>query len=209
MVGHHVPERPRQVVVAAALLDPHRLRHRDLHVVDVAAVPDRLEDPVREPEDHHVLDGLLAQVVVDPVDLALLEGLVHRLRQVAPRMGGDDGGRTRLPREPRESGISGLARGALETGIADVERGDLLEVKFDAETARQRTDVLGVCARDHGRFDESDLGGAASAAVLRLRPGWRHGRPRRPRPERTPAAHRPAPAQAERVRHGATTTSPG
>jgi hypothetical protein len=42
-------------------------------VVDHLAVPDRLEDPVREAQDEHVLDRLLAEVVVDPVDLALVE----------------------------------------------------------------------------------------------------------------------------------------
>jgi hypothetical protein len=42
-------------------------------VVDELAVPDRLEDPVREAERKHVLDRLLAEVVVDPEDLVLDE----------------------------------------------------------------------------------------------------------------------------------------
>ena len=42
---------------------------------DVPAVPDRLEDRVAEPQREDVLDGLLAEVVVDPVDLALVEDL--------------------------------------------------------------------------------------------------------------------------------------
>ena len=42
-------------------------------MVDHLAVPDRLEDPVGEAQDEHVLDRLLAEVVVDPVDLALVE----------------------------------------------------------------------------------------------------------------------------------------
>ena len=45
----------------------------DLDVVDVVAVPDRLEQPVGEAEREHVLDGLLAQVVVDAEDLVLVE----------------------------------------------------------------------------------------------------------------------------------------
>ena len=61
-----------------------RLGHRDLHVVDVAAVPDRLEDPVAEPEDEQVLDGLLAQVVVDAEDLRSRKTLpTSRLRRIA------------------------------------------------------------------------------------------------------------------------------
>ena len=66
---------PACVVVAGAALQPQALGHRDLHVVDVLAVPDRLEDAVGEAEDQDVLDRLLAQVVVDAVDLALAEDL--------------------------------------------------------------------------------------------------------------------------------------
>ena len=63
------------LVEGAAVLDADRLRHRDLHVVDVAAVPEWLEDPVAEPEDEQVADRLLAQVVVDAVDLRFAEDL--------------------------------------------------------------------------------------------------------------------------------------
>ena len=68
-------DRAGLLVERAAALDPERLGHRDLHVVDVAPVPERLEDAVAEPEDHQVADGLLAQVVVDAVDLRLVEDL--------------------------------------------------------------------------------------------------------------------------------------
>ena len=67
---------PGLLEVAAAPLDADRLGAGDLHVVDVAVVPDRLEDPVREPEHEQVLDRLLPEVVIDPVDLALVEDLV-------------------------------------------------------------------------------------------------------------------------------------
>ena len=73
MVLHEVAQRAGRVVVAGARADPDVLRARDLDVVDVVPVPDRLEHHVREPERHHVLDGLLAQVVVDPEDLTLAE----------------------------------------------------------------------------------------------------------------------------------------
>ena len=64
---------PGRVVVAAAPLHAELLGHRDLHVVDVAPVPDRLEDAVGEAEDQDVLDRLLAEVVVDAVDLVLAQ----------------------------------------------------------------------------------------------------------------------------------------
>ncbi len=73
MVRNHVPQRARLLVVAAAVLDPELLGDRDLHVIDVAAVPHRLEDPVGEAEDEDVLHRLLAQVVIDPVDLLLAQ----------------------------------------------------------------------------------------------------------------------------------------
>jgi len=49
--------------------------HRNLHMVDVVAVPERLEDGIGEAKDHDVLHGLFAQVVVEAVDLPLLENV--------------------------------------------------------------------------------------------------------------------------------------
>ena len=46
-----------------------RLGHVDLHVVDVVAVPDRLEQAVGEAEGEDVLRRLLAEEVVDAEDL--------------------------------------------------------------------------------------------------------------------------------------------
>ena len=89
---------PGRLVVAAAVLDADRLGHGDLHVVDVAAVPDRLEDAVGEPEHQEVLDGLLPEVVIDPVDLVLAEhrrqiwrlSAARRVEVVAERLLDDD-----------------------------------------------------------------------------------------------------------------------
>jgi hypothetical protein len=43
--------------------------HSDLDMVDVVASPYGLEDPVGEAQDHDVLDRLLTQEVVHPIDL--------------------------------------------------------------------------------------------------------------------------------------------
>src|SRR4051795_13028541 len=75
--------RARLVVVAGAAADPDVLGRRDLDVVDVVAVPDRLEHEVREPERHHVLDGLLAQVVIDAVVLLLAEDVLDDVLELA------------------------------------------------------------------------------------------------------------------------------
>ena len=86
VVLEDVARRAGLLVERAAVLDADRLGHGDLHVVDVAPVPERLEDAVAEPEDQQVADGLLAQVVVDAVDLRLAEDLadlaVEPLRRV-------------------------------------------------------------------------------------------------------------------------------
>jgi hypothetical protein len=86
VVLEEVAGRPGLLVEGAAALDADRLGHGDLHVVHVAPVPDRLEDPVGEPEDEQVPDGLLAQVVIDPVDLGLAEDLSDLAVEAARRV---------------------------------------------------------------------------------------------------------------------------
>ena len=46
-------------------------------MVNVAPIPEQLEDAVAEPEDQQVADRLLAQVVVDAIDLQLAEDLAE------------------------------------------------------------------------------------------------------------------------------------
>ena len=88
VVLHDVAQRAGLVVELAAALDADRLGHRDLHAVDVAAVPDRLEQAVAEAEDGEVLDRLLAEVMVDPIDLVLVEDLGDLAVQGAGRLAG-------------------------------------------------------------------------------------------------------------------------
>jgi hypothetical protein len=81
MVLKHVPGRARLVVVSAPRPDPLALEHVYLDPLDMAAVPEGLEDGVGEPEVEEVLHRLFAQVVVDPEDLVLAEGLVQGRRE--------------------------------------------------------------------------------------------------------------------------------
>ena len=69
MVLHHVADDAGAVVVASAVLDVDLLRDRDLDIVDVVAIPYRLEDRVGESKDEQVLYCLFAEVVVDSKDL--------------------------------------------------------------------------------------------------------------------------------------------
>ena len=92
MVLDDVAHRTRLLVVRRAPFDPEILGDGDLHALHVVAIPQRLEHRVRESEDEQVLDGLLAEVVVDAVDLRLVEVLVNELIQ---RLGATAGrGRT-------------------------------------------------------------------------------------------------------------------
>ena len=75
MIRHHVAQGAGALVVLAPPLDPKLLRHGDLHMVDVATVPDRLEDAVRESKHQNVLNRIFAEVMIDPIDLPLLDAL--------------------------------------------------------------------------------------------------------------------------------------
>jgi hypothetical protein len=87
-------------------------------VVDVVAVPDRLEQGVGEPQCHQVLDRLLAEVVIDPEDLRLLEDLQQlrvegaRRREVVTERLFDDDPHLRLlaSAEPRLAQLAGDQR---------------------------------------------------------------------------------------------------
>ena len=81
MILDHVAQRAGFLVVGAASLDADRLRGRDLHVVHVAPVPQRLEDAVAEAEGEDVLHRFLAQVVIDAVYVHLREHRVKALIQ--------------------------------------------------------------------------------------------------------------------------------
>jgi hypothetical protein len=73
MVLHDVADRPDRVVEPASRLGPEVLGHGDLDRLDVLPVPDGLEEGVREPEVHDVLDRFLSKEVVDPEESLLGE----------------------------------------------------------------------------------------------------------------------------------------
>src|SRR5205823_2082810 len=67
----HVAKRAGFLVIRPAALHAHRFGRRNLNVADVAAVPQRLEDAVAEPERQNILDGLLPEVMIYAVNVAL------------------------------------------------------------------------------------------------------------------------------------------
>ena len=122
MVLEDVAQDANGIVEAAAVLDPDRLGGGDLDVIDVVAIPDRLEDAIGEAQDQHVLDGLFAEVVVDAVDLVLAEvpvqggvELARRFQVAAERLFDDDAAPT--------VALDGEAGGGQRVDQAGVGRG--------------------------------------------------------------------------------------
>ena len=73
-----VTDGPDLLVEAPASFHVERFRHGDLHVVDMVAVPERLEERVRKPEIEQILHRLLREVVVDAKDGRFLERGMQR-----------------------------------------------------------------------------------------------------------------------------------
>jgi hypothetical protein len=73
MVWNHVAQGACIVEVGASALNSDCFGVGDLYMVDVAAIPDGLEDGVVEAENHDVLHGLFAEIVIDAVDLVFLQ----------------------------------------------------------------------------------------------------------------------------------------
>src|SRR6185312_11766658 len=70
----------------AAVLHRPRLGDGDLHVVDMIAIPDRLEYAVGKAQHHDVLHGLFAEIMIDAEDLIFAEAAEQLLVERAGRL---------------------------------------------------------------------------------------------------------------------------
>ena len=92
----------------ATVLHPEALRHRDLHALDVVAVPHRLEHRVGEPQVQDLSEPHLPEEVVDPIKLRLVDVLMDLGRE---RSGGGEIVAERLLHDhPRGLGEPGLGQ---------------------------------------------------------------------------------------------------
>ncbi len=91
VVRNHVAEGAGRLVIAAAQFDSQLFGDGDLHVIDVAPIPDRLEDAVGEAKRENILHRFLAEIMVDAIDLLFIDNLADgvvqsdRRRQVVPK----------------------------------------------------------------------------------------------------------------------------
>ncbi len=86
MALQHVADHTSLIVVATASFNPDRFRGRDLDMVDIVAIPERFKDTVNETQHKEVLNRLLAQVMIDAIDLLLGKYLVDILIQLLRRL---------------------------------------------------------------------------------------------------------------------------
>jgi hypothetical protein len=84
VVLDHVAHGAGIVVIFAAPAHADGFGHGDLDVIDILRVPERFEQDIGEAHRHQVLDGFLAQIMVDPVDLIFGEMPRQRGVQRAP-----------------------------------------------------------------------------------------------------------------------------
>ncbi len=57
-----------------------------MYAVDIAAIPDRLEDSVAETKNQNVLHGFFAQIVIDGINLLFVQDLLELLVKLAGRI---------------------------------------------------------------------------------------------------------------------------
>ena len=84
VIRHHIPQGACIVEISAAQFDANGLGIRDLNVIDVAPVPDGLEDGIVEAKNHDVLHRLFTQVMIDAIDLVFRQ---HRFDVAVQSLG--------------------------------------------------------------------------------------------------------------------------
>ena len=83
MVLHHISDDPKLIKVSATALGTKRFLEGDGDAGNAVSVPCWSKDHVAKPEADEVLHHLLAQVVVNPVQLLLGEKLLQMITQVS------------------------------------------------------------------------------------------------------------------------------
>ena len=85
VVLNHVAQRAGAVIIIGAAFEPDRFTDGDLDMVDVRAVPQRLEHQIGEAQGEEVLDRLLAEIMVDAENPVLRKARGDRIVDLAAR----------------------------------------------------------------------------------------------------------------------------
>src|ERR1700722_8358505 len=86
MVLQHIANSTGFLIKRPSPFDTNRLSSRDLDMVNVVAIPDRLKDAVAEAEDENILNGLLTEIVIDTKDLIFGQHIVNLVVELASRL---------------------------------------------------------------------------------------------------------------------------
>ena len=73
MILYYITDRAGLIIKGASALDSEIFRHSDLNTLDVRAIPERLQERIRKTAVKHVVDRLLAKVMIDAENCVLLE----------------------------------------------------------------------------------------------------------------------------------------
>src|SRR3954453_12340588 len=90
MILHNVTDRTHLFKKSATTLHAKILGHRDLHTLPMVAIPNWFQKGICKSEKHHVVNGRLTEIVVDPKDISLPKRLqqnrveLDRRSQIAP-----------------------------------------------------------------------------------------------------------------------------
>ena len=82
MILDHVAQGASFLVIGATPFDADGFGRCNLNMVDIAAIPERLEDAVAEAESQNVLHGLFAEIMIDAIDILLGKNFVDLLIQL-------------------------------------------------------------------------------------------------------------------------------
>ena len=102
MVLHHVAQLTHSVVISPPPFDPHLFRNGNLNMIDTTLIPLGIDKAIGKSQHQKVLDRLLAQVMINPVDILLIDklsqcfiDLSRRIEAFTNRLFKDDTARTR------------------------------------------------------------------------------------------------------------------
>jgi hypothetical protein len=73
MIRNHVAQSARRIIITTARFDADLFSDRNLHVIDIISVPDRLENAVAKAENQNILHGFLAEIMIDAENLIFLK----------------------------------------------------------------------------------------------------------------------------------------